>query len=142
MSEDNDLRRMFDAQREMDQKFAPSFDEIRGESAIRQAPLPTRRPAPVTVLACALSLLILVGVIVWSRLGSQTDQVSAITTQVPVELQHLNRVCDSMLLTIQNVEFSDSTQTTRETADEIEWPTVTKSLLPFDSLALHTRNQP
>lgn len=146
MSEDSDLKRMFDAQRKIDEGLAPAFDEIHAKSlASRDAsPVKSARKSPslaIAMVSTAIVLLIVIGFFSWRNIRNipQPDEPH-VASPPQTDLQKLSHACDSLLATIRQMDSAAITQLTQESGQEMEWPTGTDSLIPFATLTMNTRN--
>lgn len=135
MSEDIDLQQMFQATREIDEAMAPSFDELKAmqpvESEARPLTVdPGPKSSPISVALSAIAAYVVVGISFWiyARL-TETPQRSVSPHEQMVKL---DQICDSLLATLDQSEFEP----------EMEWPTETDTLIPFETLSFHTRTSP
>jgi len=145
VSEDRDLRRLFDAQRTMDEALAPSFDDLHTEvfvspSVSRGSPVHESPARPVAVALLAIALSGAVGYFTWTGIRQPDEPLAPATAQA--DLQELNRVCDSLLITIRELDRAADTRPNPVTTPEMEWPTGTDSLMPFNALTFNTRTSP
>ena len=97
-------------------------------------------PMSVAIAVSVLALFVVIGFFAWTSV-SQPDERSAPAT-AQAELQKLNRVCGSLLVTIREVDSGTNAQANQQIDQEMEWPTGTDSLIPFDTLAFNARNLP
>ena len=142
MNQDIDLKRLYDAQREVDEALAPDFDDI--ESAIRAnheliSASADRRPRgrisyTVAAVAATVTIVIVMGLaasIITPRSGDP-DILSA-----SHEMQRLNRACDDLLARLEGLD-SELTNENADTLDsEMNWQTVSDTLIRFDALSFN-----
>ena len=143
MSDDSELKRMFSAQRKIDEKLVPSFDEIHAKSSasgdtLPAPPVDTLFPMAIAVPAIALAAFIIILTCV--SLSEQHQQ--QVPSTAVTDTHRMNQVCDSLLGTIHALDSRTMAQTNQESDQEMEWPTGTDSLISFDTLSFSARTSP
>ena len=106
MNEDNDLRRMFEAQRKVDERLAPLFDDIEAKShAARDfTPVASDRESvslPVRIALSAIALSMVIGLVSW--INTPRPDEPNVSSASQADLQKLNQVCDSLLVRIKEL---------------------------------------
>jgi len=139
--DDNDLKRMFEAQRMVDEGLAPSFGDVDAKSHTARDLTPAdfgRKSVslPVLVALAATSLSVVIVLANWLNIPRPDG-----STASPTDLQELNQVCDSLLVKIEELDLEMMT-TVGTVAQEMDWPTGTDSLIPFEALSFNVRTSP
>jgi len=135
VNEDNDLKRMFEAQRKVDEGLAPAFDDIEAKlhpaSNFRSAASDRKFGSlPVPVALSAIGLTVVIGLAIWNNTPRPDEPDVSSASQA--DLQKLNRICDLLLVRIE--EQDSETMTSAGTVEqEMDWPTGTDSLIPFET---------
>jgi hypothetical protein len=115
---DEELKRMFEATRSVDQRLQPAFGELVNKVAVprvehAQAVMPRSAPMAVAITAAAVVAAVLLCSA--SRFGWKDVATVASSHD---DLQKLNQVCDSLLVAIIEPDVG------------MKWTTETDSLLP------------
>jgi len=144
VNEDNDLKRMFEAQRKVDERLTPSFDDIEAKSRAARdfTPAASDRKSvswPVTVALSAIALSLVVGLASWIN-TSRPDEPD-VSSASHADLQKLNQVCDSLLVRINELD-PETMEESSTVEQETDWPTGTDSLIPFETLRFNARKSP
>jgi hypothetical protein len=140
VNEDNELKRMFKAQRKVDERLAPSFADIQAKSqAARDCTAgPAGRQSRSVVVVAAMTLTV-VGLVSW--INTPRPDEPDVSSASQADLQKLNQVCDSLLVRIK--ELDPETMTKAGTVEQaMDWPTGTDSLIPFETLIFNVRTSP
>ena len=145
MTDDSDLKRMFDAQRKIDKGRAPSFEDIHSVSSVSRDTSPGRSVNEsasllVAVTVSVIALSVVIAIFTWTNIPQPDVQRALPTTQT--DLQKLYQVCDSLLVTISEMDSTTNARPNHETDEEMDWPTETDSLIPFDTLSFNVRTSP
>ena len=135
MNDDSDLKRMFDAQRKVDEGAAPSFDHMYSGAVGSRAASPHSLRPKIAVM-CAVAVLVLLVVYLRESGPARKNAPPAVEN----DLIRLDQRCDSLLAAIQQTEFEPTRSTDQDLNPQMVWPTVTASLIPFDTLTLNTRS--
>ncbi len=133
MSDDSDLQRMFDAQREFDEGTAPSFDLMHARAGSRVGYPHSLWPKVAAM--CVVAALVLFVVFLRDS-GPPGENASRVAED---DLERLNQRCESLLVSIRQAEFESTESNDQDLNPQMVWPTITASLMPFETLALDTR---
>ena len=141
MTDDNDLKRMFDAQRIIDAQSAPAFDEIASpiDSTVGPVTVVSNAKSSLASVSFALSAIVLsavVGFRIWLS-TAHLDKPNTSSTSLNA-MRRLDQVSDSVLLRIKDLD-PEILQNVGNAMNEMVWPTGTDSLIPFDTLTTNFR---
>lgn len=145
IEDDSDLKRMFAAQREIDEQHAPVFDCMVAKSHVTNSqagkvspadPAQRKSRSAVMVVAVTATILVLaVGWVTWIKAPSSLDQTVTATSQA--DLQRIDELCDSLLQTIRTMDHAASDERFQD--QEMQWPTGTDSLLVTRTVSLNVK---
>ena len=144
VSEDSDLKQMFDAQRKIDEAIAPSFDDMQVKSHPSPADSTTATPfMPLPRYAATLVIASLALLVVFVFSNYPQRESRRVSSMEQVDEQRLNRLCDSLLVAIERLDSRSRPTVGQESKiQRMEWPTVTDSLIPFDTFSFNSRTIP
>ncbi len=142
MSNDSDLKRMFDDQRKVDEGLAPSFDDIHAASVASHNNSPgsivhQSLSLSFVVAGSVIGLSVVIAILAWTY--TPQPDVSYLPARTQTDLRKLHQTCDALLVTIREMDSPASTQSSQETDWEMEWSTETDVLIPFDTLSFNIR---
>lgn len=144
MSEDNHLKKMYAAQREVDERLVPPFEGFVENFSPAEESVSVNFNQHLTSLATpgalllATAILIVVGLVFWNNLSSRDE--TTIATKAHTDSESIDQVCYSIQKRIQKLNLAHPNS---ETASlEMAWPTETDSLIPFATLNFRSRTTP
>ena len=144
MNEDDDLKRMFEAQRKVDEGLTPSFGDIEAKlhAARDLTPAASDRKSvslPVRIALSAIAVSVVIGLASWINTPRPDERDVSSASQA--DLQKLNQVCDSLLVRIKELD-PETMMKAGFVEPEMDWPTETDSLIPFETLSFSVRTSP
>ena len=144
MNDDDLLRRMFEAQRKLDEELAPSFEDVEAKTpAVRQIAPAAADGQSTSLLArvalSAVALVLVVGLTSWIR--APRPEGPTLTSASSADMQRLNQTCDSLLVTINALDSATMTDADA-VGQEMVWRTGTDSMLPFETLRFDVETLP
>lgn len=154
MNNDVDIKRMFEAQRKLDEQVVPDFDEIYANAVALEphGALPRFRPWVVAAVSIVVAASFVFGFVAWDSSGDRVDNAAnpasrsketrrvnpvrdgVVEVTVVSDVQTLNRACDALQATIRNVSADLITlpESDRSVSEQgMEWPTETDSLITY-----------
>lgn len=120
INSDADLKRMFEATRDVDRELAPALEDLVVTPRVRtgvEIPASAQRSGGLAVSVAGVALAAVFGLFSLAQLH---EPASVGQTEVEDDLRQLNELCESLLVAIH------------EPTDEMRWPTETDSLLPVE----------
>ncbi len=120
INSDADLKRMFEATRDVDRQMTPSFENLALTPTVRadvEHPAASQRSGGLAVSVAGVALAAVFGLFSLAQLHEPANVDQA---KVEDDLRTLNELCESLLVAIH------------EPTDEMRWPTETDSLLPVE----------
>ncbi len=143
--EDNDLQRMFAAQRAVDEGLAPSFSDSAAMAAAGDAARATRArklaSIPIRIVLSTIALSLVLCLAVWINQQQKRADERNHSLASHTDLQRVNQACDSLLVRINELDVDMMTRR-NAVEQEMEWRTATDTLIPFESLSFNVRTSP
>ena len=144
MNENDDLIRMYEAQRKLDEGLTPSFTTVATKSRLapNSAVANSRRWAALSAIRVAASVIAAsaaIAIVVWINSPRQEELRTSSASQN--DLSKLNQVCDSILDRLQESAVETATIADGMNQD-MQWHSGTDLLMPFETLSFHRRTLP
>ena len=100
MNDENDLQKMYAAQRKVDESLAPTFDDMAVTSTTAGKTTPSKlahssMPLPVpSVVLAAIMLIVIIGIA--SSIFSLNQDVADVSLEPQADFQQIDNICDTL----------------------------------------------